>query len=67
MFGFMCILLNKPAILFDSSGNFKSLNYLKFKLDNLHTNSFNNPNDFVSLPTISIFLALLSFYVAKQC
>ncbi len=59
----MSILLQKPTLLCDSSGNFKSWNYLKYKIfyDNVHS-----PNDLICLPTVLIVCSLISFILAKN-
>lgn len=48
----MIIMIKKPIILCDDDGKFKSL-------------SLTNFDDLISLPTVMILSAFLSFYVAK--
>lgn len=53
----MIIIIKKPMILCDDNGNFKSLNRIK--------NGLTNFDDLISLPTVMILSAFLSFYIAK--
>lgn len=53
----MIIMIKKPKILCDDDGNFKSLSRVK--------NGLTNFDNLMSLPTVMILFAFLSFYIAK--
>ena len=59
----MILILQKPTILCDHSGNFKSWNYLRHKLfyDKIHS-----PNELICLPTILVLCSLVAFILAKN-
>lgn len=59
----MTLILQKPTILCDSSGNFKSWNYLKYKL---FYDKIQSPQDIICLPVVMIICTLVSFLVAKS-
>jgi hypothetical protein len=58
----MSIVLQKPAILTDTNGNFKSWNYLQYKM----TYGLNDLRDLICLPTVLIMCSLISFLIARQ-
>ena len=62
MFITMIIILQKPDILTDVNGNFKSWNYLKFNL----SNGISDYNDLICLPTVVIVISIISFVMSKQ-
>ena len=58
----MIIILQKPQIMCDQYGNFKSLNYLKYKL----SSGITNLNDLICLPIIFILCSIFSFIVSTN-
>ena len=58
----MFLLLQRPQFLNDSEGNIKSLNYLKYKIKY----GFINPTELICLPTIIIFISILSFIIGAN-
>lgn len=57
---FMLILLKKPSILYDNNNNLKSFNYLEDKIKN----GYNNYNELISLPLITICISLISHIIS---
>ncbi len=56
----MFILLQKPKILYDSNGDFKSWNYLKYKIKY----GYNSYNELICFPIIILSISLLSFIIS---
>ncbi len=59
----MSIIIQKPTMLCDQDGNFKSWNYLRHKL--LYE-KIQSVNDLMCLPTILVLCSLISFLLAKN-
>ncbi len=59
----MSIILQKPKILCDSNGNFKSWNYLKYKI--FH-DRIQSASDIISLPSALVLCSLVSFILARN-
>ena len=59
----MSIIMQKPALLCDQKGDFKSWNYLKYKLLN---RDIQNYHDLICYPTIMFICCVFSFLMAKN-
>ena len=60
----MSIIIQKPTILCDSNGDFKSWNYFRYKIFNQKIQS---PDELICLPTVLILCSLISFILARAC
>ena len=59
----MSIILQKPALLCDQKGDFKSWNYLKYKL---YYDGIQNYHDLICYPSIMVLCCIFSFLMAKN-
>ena len=57
---YILIITKKPNIIYDNYGNIKSLDYLNYKINI----GFENLDEYINLPIISILLAILSYYLS---
>jgi hypothetical protein len=58
---YILIITNKPELLYDNYGNIKSLDYLNYKINI----GFENLDEYINLPIISILLAISSYYLSS--
>jgi hypothetical protein len=58
----MLIILQKPKIICNLNGDFKSLNYLKYKL----LYGYNNPDELICLPIVLILCSICAYIIAKN-
>ncbi len=59
----MSIIIQKPTILCDHDGNFKSWNYFRNKI---FYEKIQSPKDIICLPTVLVLFSLVAFLMAKN-
>lgn len=59
---YIIIIIQKPYYLYDNNNKFKSINYLNYKIKN----KIINYDDYINLPIIATFFAIISVYISKN-
>lgn len=59
---YIIVIIQNPSYLYDEKNNLKSFNYINNKINSKSTNYI----DYVNLPLLATFFAILSFYISNN-